>query len=144
MCAEKFDLQPSKQCTTEHTGHFGELYREVYQDKSGLIARQSTWTAWQHSEVDRYEWDQSATNNPSGAGPFNKTYLDMDFNNDVYSLGQDKKNLTKNGEPVETGSPLYVATIAEINAAERNIDFNAPPCAGAHGGLWEDLNTKQR
>jgi len=143
MAGKEFDLQPAKQCTETETGHFGELYKEVFQGQSGLLARQVSYTPDEWGGVQRYSMDQSRGDLPQDPGPYNKNVLEMAFGNDIYSLGQDTKTLSINYKPVETGSPQYTAAVAKMEKAEGSINFNAPACTGDISGLWQSLDQKK-
>jgi hypothetical protein len=142
MSAEKFDLKPAQQCTVETQGQFGEAIKEVFQDRAGIVARKNTWTPQEHSDLEHYQMGQ-----PKDGGedktPFNKTYLDMAFKGDVYSLGEDKKNLTINDKPVETGSPQYKEAIAKMEEAKKRINFDALQCGGDLPALFINLEKDQ-
>jgi hypothetical protein len=141
MCAEKFDLKPAQQCTATHEGYFGEVYKEVYQGP-GLVARVHTWTPEQRSNLEdelRGRTDSLRQNDP---GPYNKSYLDMAFNSEVYTLGQDEKNLTINHKPVDTGSAQYKEAIAKMGTAKESVNFDAPPCKGNLPALYINLDKK--
>jgi hypothetical protein len=144
MGTENFDLKPAQQCTQTEQGHFGELMKEVYQGQSGLLARQETWNQVQWSGLEHDLMFRSDRDGRQDPGPYNKTFLDMTFGGDVYSLGQDTKTLTVDGKPVPTGSAQYKEAIAKMETAEKSINFDAPACpAGSTMGLWENLDQKR-
>jgi hypothetical protein len=144
MGAENFELKPAQQCTATDHGHFGELLKEVYQGQSGILAREQTWTPQQFSGLEQDLMGRSDRDGRQDPGPYNKSYLDMAFGGNVYTLGQDTKNLTINGKPVETGSAQYTEAIAKMEKAEKGINFDAPSChAGPKMGVYENLDQKR-
>ncbi|MBS2007304.1 MAG: hypothetical protein JST01_09700 [Cyanobacteria bacterium SZAS TMP-1] len=142
MGSDKFELVPAQQCTQTEQGHFGEVLKDVYQGRSGVVARQETWTTQQYSALE-HDLMLCRGDERQEAGPYNKTFLDMAFGGNVYSLGQDTRSLTVNGRPVEAGTPEYNQATAKIAEAMQSIDFNAPACAvGKTMGMYENLDQR--
>ncbi|MDR3612097.1 MAG: hypothetical protein P4L53_00930 [Candidatus Obscuribacterales bacterium] len=142
MGAEKFDLKPAQQCTVETKGHLGEAYKEVFQGQAGIVAREVTWTPQQ---LESLEHRQGFAKDGAGdSGPTNKTYLDMAFKGEVYSLGEFQKNLTINDKPVLAGSPLYKDALAKMEEAKKSINFDAPMCNGDLPALFINLDKKDQ
>ena len=139
MCG--FELHPTKQCVTTHEGHFGEPLTSVYQESSGLLARRSVWTPEQHSAV---EHELMGRREGGNAGPYEKSYLDMAFGGDLYSLGETTKSLRIDDKPVETGSAQYEEAMAKITKAAQSIKFDSPYCSGIQKGVYENLDQKAK
>lgn len=146
MTAEKegIKLKPAEQCHKTDEGHFGEIYKEIHQGQNGLVARKSEWNPQQWSGLQQDLMGRSSRDGHIDPGPYNKSFLEMDFGGKIYSLGQDTKTLTVDNKPVEKGSTQYKEAVAKMEKAAQSINFDSPYCAGQRPSLWEDLEQKKK